>query len=305
VTVRTPILAAISLLAPLALAGCASTSEPHPVTGTPGPYVRYIMGGDSRDDSAHVLPWAFREAQARGATAFFFLGDMELTPSLDEHFRQALPLLGPVAFYPALGNHEVKTFGFASFGHDAAERAFRARFLDTPATPVHSSIANKVVYSVTLAGGVHFVALDNVSQSGFGADQIGWLGHDLELARANPEVRFIIVGMHKPPAKNPLWKHGMEEDGAGAAADSDAALALMVKFKVALLVSSHVHGFGRYEVEGMPVYISGGLGAPLSHGGAIESIHHFLQVDVVGDALKVTVVRFDGKPSETPEAEHD
>jgi hypothetical protein len=97
----------------------------------------------------------------------------------------------------------------------------------------------------------------------------------------------------------------MEEDGAGAAADSDAALALMVKFKVALLVSSHVHGFGRYEVEGMPVYISGGLGAPLSHGGAIESIHHFLQVDVVGDALKVTVVRFDGKPSETPEAEHD
>ena len=62
--------------------------------------VRLLVGGDSRDDYAHVLPWAFREAKARGASAFIFLGDMELTPSFDAHFRRELGELGDVPFYP-------------------------------------------------------------------------------------------------------------------------------------------------------------------------------------------------------------
>jgi hypothetical protein len=33
----------------------------------------------------------------------------------------------------------------------------------------------------------------------------------------------VIVGMHKPLAKNGLSTHGMDTDGPGAAADSDAA----------------------------------------------------------------------------------
>jgi 3',5'-cyclic AMP phosphodiesterase CpdA len=256
-----------------------------------------MIGGDSRDDAAHVLPWAFREARARGATAFFFLGDMELTPQLDEHFRSALPLLGPVAFYPALGNHEVKWFGFASIGHDAAESAFKSRFLDTPLTPIHTSIPNKVVYGVTLAGGVHFVALDNVSQAGFGKDQLAWLDADLARARQDPAVKHIIVGMHKPLAKNGVTNHAMDADGAGAVADSDAAIATMAKYGVSLIVASHVHAFAAFKTSGIPTYISGGLGAPLDRGGPDYSFHHFLQVDVNGDDLRVSVVRFDGKPS--------
>ncbi len=289
-------MAGYAAAATLVLTACAPAA-PHSVLGTPGPGVRYIIGGDSRDDAAHVLPWAFQEARARGATAFFFLGDMELTPQLDEHFRKALPLLGPVAFYPALGNHEVKLFGFASVGHDAAEAAFRARFLDTPATPVHSSIPNKVVYGVTLAGGVHFVALDNVSQSGFGKDQLAWLDGDLSHARQDPTVKYIIVGMHKPLARNGITSHSMDGDGAAAVAESDAALAIMVKYKVDLMAFSHVHAYGATKLAGIPTYISGGLGAPLDHGGPDYAFHHFLQVDVADDGLHVSVVRFDGKPS--------
>jgi hypothetical protein len=277
--------------------GCASAAPAPAVTGTPGG-VRYIIGGDSRDDSAHVLPWAFREACARGASAFFFLGDMELTPALDEHFRAALPLLGPVAFYPVLGNHEVRLFGIASVAHDAAEAAFRRRFLDTPATPVHSSIPNKVVYSVTLAGGVHFVALDNVSQSGFGREQLAWLESDLDRARQDPAVRYVIVGMHKPLAHNGVTKHSMDGDGAAAIADSDAAVALMVKYKVSMIVASHVHAYVAFKTAGILTYISGGLGAPLDRGGPDYAFHHFLQIDVGSDDLHVTIVRFDGASSQ-------
>lgn len=290
----------------LLTAACSRSVPPAPVTGAPGANVRYIIGGDSRDDTAHVLPWAFREAVARGATAFFFLGDMELTPELDEHFRKAVPLLGLVALYPVLGNHEVRIFGEIPVGHAHAEKAFRERFLDTAITPVHSSIAEKVVYSATLPGGVHFIALDNVSQKGFGAQQLAWLQHDLEEAGATPAVHFIIVGMHKPLAHNGASTHSMEDDGPAAIADSDAALALMVKHHVSLLVASHVHGFASFQTSGIPSYITGGLGAPLVGGsGSVQAFHHFLQVDVVGDALKVDVVRFQGASSVATEEEKE
>jgi hypothetical protein len=281
--------------------GCAATPPPPAVTTAPAPApgggFRYIIGGDSRDDAAHVLPWAFREARARNASAFLFLGDMELTPQLDEHFRNALPLLRPVAFYPALGNHEVRFFGVAPLAHDAAEAAFRQRFLDTPATPVHSSIPNKVVYSVTLAGGVHIITLDNVSQNGFGADQLAWLEKDLDRARQDPAVKFVIVGMHKLLAHNGVTTHSMDADGPQAVAESDAALALMVKYRVSMICASHLHAFVALKMAGIPTYITGGLGAPLDHGGPDYAFHHFLQVDV-GDTLNVSVVRFDGKPSQ-------
>ncbi len=280
------------LLLLVALSACPSPPVA-PTTGTPGG-VRLIIGGDSRDDHSHVLPWAFREAKARGATAFFFLGDMEITPQLDGHFDRELPLLDPVPFYPALGNHEVRLFGFIVAGHDHAEKEFRERFLDTPRTPVVSSLPGKVVYSANVAGGVHLVALDNVSQNGFGKDQLDWLAKDLDAARADTSVRYIIVGMHKPLAKNGVSTHGMDKDGAQALLDSDAALALFVSNKVSLIVASHVHEFAQLTQGGIPSYISGGLGAPLDHSGPEHAFHHFLQVDVTDVGLKVSVIRFDG-----------
>jgi hypothetical protein len=296
---RAPSLAipAGALLLALASACGGAGAQPASPPGNPPSGPRYIVGGDSRDDASHVLPWAFKEAKSRDATAFFFLGDMELTPELDAHFASVLPLLDPIPFYPALGNHEVRVFGFVPLAHHSAEKAFKERFLGTARTPITSSIEDKVVYSVDLPGGVHFVALDNVSQQGFGAPQLAWLGHDLDAARAREGVRYIVVGMHKPLAHNGVSTHGMDSDGAQAVADSDAALALFVKAKVSLLVASHVHAFAHFNQAGIDSYITGGLGAPLDRSGADRAFHHFLQLDVGDDAIHVTVVRFDGKPS--------
>lgn len=267
-------------------------------------HTRIVVGGDSRQDAAHVLPWAFKEAKARGASAFVFLGDMELTPSLDAHFRSELDDLGGVPFYPVLGNHEVRVFGMFNLGHATAERDFRMNFLETKLTPIRSSLDGKVVYSVNLPGHVHFVALDNVSQPGFGKDQLAWLRADLERASNNPAVRHIFVGMHKPLAKNGVTTHSMEEDGAAAIADSDAALEMFQRSRVELILASHLHEFVRFYQGGIRSYITGGLGAPLSRpvaAGGDHTFHHFLVIDVAGDAVKVDVVRFDGKPSIAPD----
>jgi 3',5'-cyclic AMP phosphodiesterase CpdA len=271
----------------------------------PAGTTRLIVGGDSRNDSAHVLPWVFREAKARNASAFLFLGDMELTPSFDAHFRHELEILQPVPFYPVLGNHEVRVLGAFDLGHDAAEKAFRKNFLETTATPVRSSLPNKVVYSVNLPGHIHFVALDNVSQSGFGKDQLDWLATDLEAARSDPEVRHIFVGMHKPLAHNGVITHSMDADGPQAQKESDDALALFVHTRVELILASHVHQFIKFTQGGIRSYITGGLGAPLNAAGPEHAFHHFLEIDVNGDRVEVNVVRFDGQPSTGPEEVED
>ncbi len=291
-------------LAPLAFTLSLSTfacgGAPAPVTpaivAVPAGTTRYIVGGDSRDDHSHVLPWAFREAKARGASAFFFLGDMELTPAFDAHFRDELKMLDPIPFYPALGNHEILFFGAVPIGVAAAEKAFRANFLDTVRTPVAASLPDRVVYSVNLAGGVHFIALDNVSANGFGADQLAWLSADLEHAGTDPTVRHIFVGMHKPLAKNGVSTHGMEKDGPQAIAASDAALALFQKAGVEVIFASHLHEYATFTQGRIPTYSPGGLGAPLDRSGAAHAFHHFLVVDVTDTKVAVDVIRFDGTP---------
>jgi hypothetical protein len=279
------------------LAACGSPQEAPLVPSTPPAGPRYLVGGDSRSDGAHVVPWAFREAKARGATAFFFLGDMELSPELDSNFARELSALDPIAFYPALGNHEVRQLGIFRIGVKGAEKAFRKRFLDKPRTPVQSSIPGRIVYSVDLPGGVHFIILDNVTQKGFGDDQLQWLAGDLDTARASASTRHILVGMHEPLAHNGVTTHGMDADGDHAIADSDAALALFVKAKVEMILASHSHQYATFTMEGIPGYITGGLGAPLERVSADHAFHHFLQLDVSDAKIQVTVVPFQGAPT--------
>jgi hypothetical protein len=281
--------------------GCGGEAAQAPAPRpTPAPQaaagVRFIVGGDSRDDAAHVLPWAFGEAKSRGAAAFLFLGDMEISPQFDSHFEKELRQLEAVPFYPVLGNHEIQVLGFLSIGKKHAEKRFREHFLGTPRTPVQSSIPDEVVYSVNLAGGVHFIALDNVSQKGFGAKQLAWLASDLQAARADSSTLHVIVGMHKPLAHNGVSTHGMDGDGPQAIADSDAAVALFVKHKVSLILSSHVHAYAAFTHAGIPSFITGGLGAPLARSPAEGAFHHFLQLDVAADGIHVTTVRFPGAP---------
>lgn len=268
---------------------------------------RLAVGGDSRDDIKGVVPWAFKEAARRGAKAFFFLGDLELTPGEDSLFVRKLPDLGNVLFYPAIGNHEVKTFGVVSVSpEESRERVkkFKEKFVKARGVNP-ANIPDAAAYSADLEGNVHLIALDNVSRKGFGDDQLKWLATDLAAARAAGKI--ILVGMHKGLARNPITTHAMDEDGPDACKDSDAALALFKKHKVAMVFVSHSHRYAAYNQDGLEVRLTGGLGAPVVKGLSPEDggFYHFLLVDVPLSgsisSLKVEVVKFQGAPITEPE----
>lgn len=283
----------------------ASLSE-QPPQGT----IRLAIGGDSRDDRSGVVPWAFKEARRRGAKAFFFLGDLELTPAEDELFLRKVGDLGGVPFYPVMGNHEVESLGFLRRSQSRSRdrvKTFKQRFVKVPVNL--APFEDEVAYAADLEGNVHFIALDNVSRrgEGFGADQLGWLEEDLKAATAAKKI--VLVGMHKGLANNPVTTHAMDEDGPTAIRDSDTALALFKKYKVAAVFVSHSHMYAAYDQDGIEVRLTGGLGAPLVKGlaAADGGFHHFLLVDVPSGEnktpLQVEVVKFQGTPTNDDEDE--
>jgi hypothetical protein len=284
----------------------APSGEPRDRAATDEP--RYVIGGDSRGDDGRVVGWAFHEATARAVTGLIYLGDMELSADLDDHFAGEIHALLSVPFYPVLGNHESarRAYG-ADAPRDARVKAihdYRARFLGKPGTPVDSRADDRLTYAVDLPGGVHLVALDNVSQPGFGKDQLAWLASDLAAAHASG-ARHVLVAMHKALAGSGVTHHAMDEDGPAAVAESDAALDLCAKNGVELILASHVHGLAEYTQRGIRSFITGGLGAPLDRlPGKEPPTHHALLATVPREgAIRVEVLRFPGPQNYATEAE--
>jgi len=292
----------------LRFACCVLYQHSDPLTALPRPgIVRIAIGGDSRSDQSHVLPWAFKESRKRGATAFLFLGDMEISRQADTLFARQLSDLADVPFYPVIGNHEVEFLGAIRLsGGRHAVREFKEDFLTSPG--IKLAPLAQVAYTADLSGVVHFIALDNISRGGegFGPEQLAWLERDLKAASATRQI--ILVGMHKPLAKNPITTHAMDEDGPAAIRDSDAALALFKRYGVAMVFVSHSHMYASYSQDGVEMRLTGGLGAPLVKGlsAADGGFHHFLLLDIQPantqpgngrTSLQVEVVKFQGTPT--------
>jgi hypothetical protein len=136
-----------------------------------------------------------------------------------------------------------------------------------------------------------------------------------DLKAASAVGKLILVGMHKPLAKNPVTRHAMDEDGAAAIRDSDAALALFKHYGVAMVFVSHSHMYASFNQDGIEMRLTGGLGAPLVKGLAEPEggFHHLLLLDIPSNAgnvpLRVEVIKFPGMPTrdtedEAVEAEH-
>jgi acid phosphatase type 7 len=189
--------------------------------------------------------------------------------------------------FPALGNHEFSACHAAD--PDPCLTNWWSAFETLHLKPFRW-------YSVTIGPKVLALVLDSDSALRSGSPQRGWF--EREIAGAAPEVKFILVVLHYPPVRDPLFPRAKDEAEV-ARYFSKHAKSLRPKVVV---IGSHVHNYERYSRDGVTYLVSGGGGAkpvpaPRMFGELSQlrtSVNfHYLRFILQEDRLSGTMVRFD------------
>ena len=169
-------------------------------------------------------------------------GDIEYYDSYLETWAGWFPAMQPLlslgAFQPALGNHELETpdelvdyslrfFGHPNFGGEASWYRYES-------------------------GGVWFHVLDTEQPIEPGTVQGDWLTAGLAEVAQKAGFRTSIVVMHRPLVT------------CGDTAQNDSArkahASAFAQYKVPFVIQAHVHGYERFEIDGVTYVTSGGGG---------------------------------------------
>ena len=227
----------------------------------------------------------------------------------DAWFSMIEPMAATTPWMPCIGNHEIEDqldllgtgSGWGEWGYDP----YRTRFW----LPGNGSTDLQNCFYAFRYGGVVFLMIDNndvnsestINVGYTGGRQQAWVEQTLAAARLDPEVDFIVVGMHQC-AFSSSTKHG-SDDGVRA-----AWFDLFERYRVDLVLQGHDHVYerthamvadtiaaysGPYRTDAGTVYITVG------NGGAVQEVFNpqqpawsaFRQQLKVG-TLRVTVDPF-------------
>jgi acid phosphatase type 7 len=152
------------------------------------------------------------------------------------------PMLRTGAFYPSIGNHETE--------QPKEREEYVERFFGKPGFDGNSD------YYRFQSGGVWFFALDTERDdfSDKGAQGV-WLKEKLEDAAKQPGYRFSVLYMHRP-----FVTCGDKSQNGSLRAQW---LPMFQANKVKLVVGGHMHGYERFEFDGITWVTSGGGGGAL------------------------------------------
>lgn len=172
------------------------------------------------------------------------LGDLVAKTS-PPHWRYFDELMQPlveaeIPILPVLGNHEY----FGEGRHP--ERSARLRFPDLA----------RGGYYAKRWGRLGLVWLDTNLTGRAAARQAAWLEATLALLDGAPSIAGTLVFTHHPPFTNGVDRRG--QDGARA----DILPLVRCSKKALALISAHVHGYERFELDGLSLIVSGGGGGP-------------------------------------------
>lgn len=138
--------------------------------------------------------------------------------------------------------------------------------------------------------------LDSDSQLKPGSEQRVWL--EREIGGASARVKFILIVLHYPPVRDPVYPTMLEEEEVARYLKRKAS-ALHARVVV---IGSHVHNYERYFRDGVTYLVSGGGGAKpvpaLRLFGERSRLrtsvnYHYVRFVLDGDRLIATMVRFD------------
>jgi hypothetical protein len=145
-----------------------------------------------------------------------------------------------IPLFPVLGNHE-----YFGEGRDPS-RSTRLRFRDL----------TRGGYYAKRWGRVGLVWLDSNLTGRAAARQSEWLRGTLLTFDRSSEVACTLVFSHHPPFTNGVDRHGHES------VRSDLLPPIRGSSKTVAVISAHVHGYERFELQGLAFIVSGGGGGP-------------------------------------------
>jgi hypothetical protein len=189
--------------------------------------------------------------------------------------------------FPALGNHEFD--GCHADDQDPCLENWWSAFETLHLKPYRW-------YSVTIGPRILALVLDSDSALRPGSPQRSWF--EREIAGAGPEVKFILVVLHYPPVRDPIFPRARDEaEVAHYFSQNAKSLTAQV-----VVIGSHVHNYERHSRDGVVYLVSGGGGAKpvpelrmfgeLSRLGTSVNFH-YLRFTLQEDRLSGTMVRFD------------
>ncbi len=240
-----------------------------------------LLGDATKDLLSKVLP--------RNPDFTVHGGDIQYYDSLFETWAGWFPVMQPLlaqgAMMPALGNHELET---------ADELAdYSLRFFG------HPSLGGDTTWYRFESGGVWFHVLDTEKPIDGSSAQGAWLLESLKTAAETTGFRTSIIVLHRPFVT------------CGDSAQNDSVrrslASVFAQRKVRLVLQSHVHGYERFEIDGVTYVTTAGGGALLYDMDVnlsrvecamrIASGAFFHAVDVVvdGDVLRGEVIDHTGK----------
>jgi len=278
----------------------AADEPPHfevPAAAGPGPLI-FLGYGDTRFTQREEVAngparRALVEKMARENPAAILIGgdlvyqgdtpdDYEVFKSeTAEWTREKIPV------FPALGNHEFK-------GCDARDvtPCLENWWNTFPAL----SLRPYRWYSVTIGGTLLALILDSDSALKPGSPQRLWF--ERQVTGAGPGIKFIMVVLHYPPVRDPIYPTAKDEKQI---ARYFARKAATLQARV-VVVGSHVHNYERYYRDGVIYLVSGGGGAKpvpaFRMFGELSRLHtsvnfHYIRFALDGEWLRGTMVRVD------------
>lgn len=246
----------------------------------------FVVFGDTRSDHpAHrAVVNAIMRVQPRPYLTIH-TGDLvaegEKAPLWDTFFSIERALLGTIAYYPCMGNHEAGSLFY----------------YDTFPVPPGGGPSHKAWYSFRAfpkdrRSSALFVCLNTELPHDF-AEQARFLADAAQKADRD-HVRWRFAFWHRPAYSS--GSHG------GSVAEQKMWVPVLEKYKFTAVFAGHDHLYERSLAHGVTYFTAGGGGAPLypvhvkpnPYSVKAVSTHHFLQVLVSPSDVRVIAYKPDG-----------
>lgn len=290
-------LLAFCLIAPCA-SGCAAEGPPRFHVPAPGGALTFVVYGDTRfTGRSRVANEAARRALVAAIAgekpaAILIGGDLVYQGSDPDDYatyrsetaawvRQKIPV------FPALGNHE-----FRDCPRDD-DSACLENWWNT-----FRELRPYRWYSVAIGDSILALILDSDSSLKAGSEQRLWLEKQVSDADGDPRLRFILIVLHYPPVRDPIFPRGKDEAEVQRYLSASAP---GLRTRV-IVIGSHVHNYERFSLDGVTYLVSGGGGAkPIPDFRAASeqsrlttSVNfHYLRFTLQGERLTGTMVRYE------------